>query len=106
MQKSKGLSFPYPPEPFFQSAFDGVAGFLSAGLLHIDPMDVVIGLPVLLGDLHGDGAGRQGNGVGQRHQAVIALQLHGNLHDAGVDGQLGGKGAPGHIPVGLNQLPG
>ena len=67
-------------------------------------MDVEVGLSLLLRGLHGDGARGQGDGVGQSRLAVVALQIHRHLHDAGVDVLAAAEAALGHVHIGLHQL--
>ena len=68
-------------------------------------MDVIVHLPVLLGDIHGDGAGGEGDAVCKLRLRVVALKLDGNLDKAGVHVFAAAVAALGHVPVRLEQLP-
>ena len=67
-------------------------------------MNVVIGLALFLGNLHGNGAGGKGDGIGQGGLTIHTLQINGDLHNAGVHVLAAGEAALGYIHVGLHQF--
>ena len=68
-------------------------------------MDVVVILSVLLGDVQRDGAGREGDGIGQHRLGVAVGQVHRDLYDAGVDVLAAAEAASCHVKVRLEQFP-
>ena len=53
--------------------------------------------------VEGDGAGCQGDGVGEQEFVVVIFEAGFELDDSGVDREAGGEDDPGDLEVGLDQ---